>query len=218
MAKTLKSKSKKLAKPKVKDWGVFQLPTPVSHTPMTLEEYKASLPQGNPQEGREGPQETSGLHFSSDPSPRTSQVMIVEPDPLAGAAGLIFVLAGQRMLSFARSYPQEANPEEFVRSILARLVMKDPLVKLLVAVSDGEIVGHVLGVIEGAGSNRWVFCYQAQVDARGTDVLQQMIDLATPWAKSQGAQYILMATQIDPDFWQKRYNFQTVRHVMRREI
>lgn len=154
------------------------------------------------------------------PSSRAVNAVIVEPDPLDGKLGVWYVAAAQRVLTFARQYPQEVNSETFTRSALARVVAKDPGVKLLVALDadTGEIVGHVLAMIEGTIQDKWVFCYQAQVDARGGGVLQQLIDAATPWGKAQGATSLLMATQLDPAFWQRQYGFETARTVMKRPI
>jgi hypothetical protein len=143
--------------------------------------------------------------------------VIVEPDPLDGKLGLAYMVAAQRIFAFAQQYPQEVNPETFVRNVLARVVAKDPTVKLLVALNaeTGEIAGHILAMIEGNIQDRWVFCYQAQAEP---GVLQQLIDAATPWGKEHGATSLLMATQLDPAFWQRHYGFETVRSVMRRAI
>jgi hypothetical protein len=194
-----------LSKAKVKKPVRKTLPLP-THTPMTYEEVDVQL---NPW-SQAAPVAPLGRG--------KAQVMIVEPDPLAGSAGLIYVLAGQRMLAFAQQFPQEVNPEAFVRMVLARLVARDPAVKVLVAVADGEIVGHILAMLERSGQDCWVFCYQAQVDLAGSDILDQLISAAVPWAKSQGATSVLMATSLDPEFWQRRYGFESVRHVMKRAI
>jgi hypothetical protein len=73
-------------------------------------------------------------------------------------------------------------------------------------------------MIEGAGADRWAFCYQAQVDTAGTDIVKQMLSTVAQWAKALGATSLLMATQIDPQVWARSYQFETVRHVLRRAL
>jgi hypothetical protein len=173
--------------------------------PRVYEEYTPQWPQEPPQTTNSG---------------RPGSVVIVEPDPLAGAAGMIYVLAAQRMLAFTHRFPQEVNPENFVRMVLARVAAKDPTIKLLVAMNadTGDVLGHSLTMIEGLGTDRWAFCYQLQVDIPGTDIVQRMIDHATPWGKQHGAKYLLMATELDPEMFARKYDFEMVRYVMRREI
>lgn len=147
-------------------------------------------------------------------------VAFLEPDPLHPALAVSFVLAAKRVLDFASDHPSEIAPEPFVRGTMARVCVQDPNVKLILAVDSGtgEVLAHLLATIESNGVDTWVFCWQAQVEQGATGVLQQLIEYATPWAKSRGANRVLMATHLDPEFWRQRYGFEVVRHVMSRPL
>lgn len=146
------------------------------------------------------------------------QIALMEPDLLDQQYGLAFLAAADRIMAFARQTAQESNPESFIRNVLARLCVKDPKIKLILAIIDGEIVGHILATIETDGTSTWAFCWQAQVDPKGTGTLQYMMDAGIEWAKQHGATSILMATHLDPAFWEQKYGFTSTRTVMRRPI
>ncbi len=156
----------------------------------------------------------------SSPPPPPPQVVLVEPDPCHPTLAVVFLLAAQRMLAFAQEHRDESIPEVFVRATLARVIMKDPKVKLYVALdaSTGEVLGHSVTTIETNGASSWAFCWQAQTDKPHTGVIQQMLDTGAPWAKAHGAVKMLVATQIDPRFWSEKYNFQLSRSIMSRAL
>ena len=153
--------------------------------------------------------------------PPTLNFGLAEPDPLTSPqAAIVFGLVTQRMLSFAQRYPSELRPEPMVRLWLARLCAKDPRFKVYVALNldTGEVIGHCVGSIETNGVDTWLFCWQIEVDQSHTGIVDQIITVGSQWAKSQGATSILMATQIDPEFWKRRYGFESMRTVMSRQI
>lgn len=147
-------------------------------------------------------------------------VAFLEPDPLHPTLAVSYVLGAQRVLDFTQRYPTEVSPESFTRGAMARVCMQDPHIKLILVVESntGEVLGHLLATIETNGTDTWVFCWQVEVDQRATGIVQQLIDYATPWARSRGATSVLMATHLAPEFWQRRYGFEMVRHVMRRTL
>jgi hypothetical protein len=163
--------------------------------------------------------EVDDLPLPSQPAP-VPKFVLLEPDPLHPQFSTLFLLTAQRLAAFAMAHPDESNPEMFVRATLARLTMKDPKIKVILAVDveSGAPLGHLLATIESNGTDFWVYCWQAQIDHPHTQILQQMIDAGIPWAKAQGANKVLMATHIDPRFWDQKYGFELSRHVMLRDI
>lgn len=154
------------------------------------------------------------------PSPPVKNLLL-EPDVFSNdpRLGLLFVYMAQRILEFAKGYPSEVPPEKFAETMVARLVMKDPQVKcVLIVTEQGQVIGHLLATIEGNMDSKWVFCWQAQVDEPHTGSLDQAMEMGIQWGKQHGCTSILMATQIDPEFWVKRYGFSSLRTVMSRPL
>ena len=161
----------------------------------------------------------SDLALPDTPAP-ARQVVVLEPDPFHPQLAVTFLVAAQRMKSFADRFPHEVNPDQFCRLSLARLCVKDPDIRVFLAIDaeTGDILGHALITIESAGMSKWAFAWQAEIDPNGTTTLQKIIDAGIPWAKQRGASQLMMATQLDPKFWADKYGFRMSRYVMSKDI
>lgn len=120
----------------------------------------------------------------------TPEVRPATPDDLAGvvasSAALFAEDAGQRDRFRNPGWPA-AHGEKWCAELLA-----GPDAQVFVAVADGEIVGHLVGIY-AAPSDMWLVARAelmsmfVQDTLRGQGVGGQLVDAFTSWAKERGA-------------------------------
>lgn len=105
---------------------------------------------------------------------------------VASSAALFAEDAGQRDRFRNPGWPA-AHGEKWCAELLA-----DPDAQVFVAVADGEIVGHLVGIY-AAPSDMWLVARAelmsmfVQDTLRGQGVGGQLVDAFTAWAKERGA-------------------------------
>lgn len=146
-------------------------------------------------------------------------VHVLSVDPYDKVLGLLVPAIVQRILEFARVGLSELDPMMVASSYMSRLFMRDPNVDVLAFVEpNGKVVGHAIGTLETDGTNKWVFVQQCRADGNVGDAVQRAIAYADEWGRQRGATAMLFATNRADSSWKRKYGFETVRHVMYREL
>ena len=157
-------------------------------------------------------------------------VSLVILDPYHPAIGVLTPIAARRIFDMATSHTQEIDATQQVKAIMTRLWAQDPTVAVVLMVDkNGVVVGHAVASIESDGVNSWVFISQTKADVAVGDAVDRCLALAESWAQEYNrvrlipagrrpVTHLLMASHRSDLAWQRRMNFETVRHVMARQI
>lgn len=145
-----------------------------------------------------------------------ADVIVLPIDPFDPVASLLVPAVTQRIKQFAEENFQEADPHFFASSIMARLMMRDPnlVVVALLEPTTGKVVGHGVATIETEGTRKWVFVSQCKADGNVGDAIMRGIELADKWGRQRGASHMVMSTTRSDTSWKKKYQFETMRHLM----
>lgn len=147
-------------------------------------------------------------------------VLVVLVNPYDKLTGLLVPVVAQRILDFAQQHFNELNPESYTRVVMSRLWANDPRIAVAALVEAGtcKVVGHGVATIEEDGANKWVFVSQCKADGNVGDAIQRAIKMAEEWGAAQGATKMVMSTPRSDAAWKRKYGFDTMRHLMIRQI
>lgn len=131
-------------------------------------------------------------------------LVLTKDKPLAWAV-MPEVLA--RIERFCRTYDTDSDPATLCQSVREHFVIDNPGMYLIVGISDGRVVGHVLAYLAAFDFNRekkFVNVIQYEIDEgsrASLDLLQLGLDLLEDWGRAHGATRI-QAQAID-DSWER---------------
>lgn len=128
-----------------------------------------------------------------------------------------------RVKLFFHEVARDPDSEVATRRFFARLVLGDPLVRAVVAVSDEVIVAHTIGEIVNIDGEQVLFVLQVQVDPGFTSAVDKLEREADNWARTM--QIKTIRTELVPTLndkaWLRLYQrrgWKLVSSVMERPV
>lgn len=146
-------------------------------------------------------------------------MIVINPDFVADGR-YCWVPVVDRLTAFAQDQIHESHPQQLMRQLLARVLMRDPTIQLQVIIQEHRVVGAVLAMIESDGDRRWVYVLFATmepgVDVRpDSDEAQKNVER---WALSLGLTKVLMASTRSGAAWGRRFGYRESRVVYEKDL
>lgn len=147
-------------------------------------------------------------------------ILVLPVDPMHSVTGMLIPAISQRIFAFASERVSELDPTVQTRQLMARLYAGDQRLLILgMITTQGSLVGHLVAEILNDGyKNIWVMVLHCKADGNVGDAVKRARDYCDGWAKERGATFMLMATHRSDMAWDRKWGFETIRYVKRREL
>lgn len=112
-----------------------------------------------------------------------------------------------RVKLFFHEVAKDPDPEAVTRRFFARLVLGDPLVRAIVAVSGEDIVAHTIAEVVNIDGEQVLFVLQVQVDPGFSSVVDKLERKADNWAVAMQIKTIRteLVPQLNEKAWLRLY-------------
>lgn len=156
----------------------------------------------------------------------STNIHLIRMNPYDPNLGVLVPIVAKRIMAYSQEHAKEVDPVLATRNIMVPLWSQDPLMLVLAMVNtDGAVVGHAVGAVQGDGLRHSLIISQTQADGAVGDAVLRSLDYAREWVAREidplltarglaTVDKMVLVTGKNEKAWERDYGFRLDRRVL----